>query len=110
MNMGHTPGPWKWWTSNSWRRLSSDAGRTNRDGGVICPITQRSDGHPDVLVSEEDMGLIGAAPDLLEAAKMARAVLEKIVDLNGPDIAGLSLVALTHLDTVISKAETPVRR
>lgn len=53
----HTPGPWKW------RRLKRD------DRGItqnvlepyVCP-----DGHPDLLISEEDMALIAAAPDLLE--------------------------------------------
>lgn len=58
-----TPGPWKWWTSNSFRRLSS----ANKDGGVICPTVQLCDGHPDLIVSKEDMALIAAAPELLEA-------------------------------------------
>lgn len=31
--MNYTPGPWKWWTSNSFLRLSSQA--TGKDGGVI---------------------------------------------------------------------------
>lgn len=55
---GVTPGPWKWWTSCSWRRLSSAARGYDRDGGVICPIVSRSDGHPDLIVSDEDMAFI----------------------------------------------------
>jgi hypothetical protein len=62
----YTPGPWKWWTSNSWRRLSQDVLRGAKDGGVLCP-TLASDGHPDLSVTREDMALIAAAPDLFEA-------------------------------------------
>lgn len=63
--MSYTPGPWKWWTSNSFLRLSSEADR--KDGGVICPTVSRSDGHPDLIVKREDMPLIASAPELLEA-------------------------------------------
>lgn len=61
-----TPGPWEWWTSNSWRRLSSRARGHTQDGGVLCPITQR-DGHPDVRCSDANKALIAAAPLLVEA-------------------------------------------
>lgn len=61
---GYTKGPWKWWTSNSFRRLSGPDGK---DGGVLCPTVSRSDGHPDLIVSKADMALIESAPDLLEA-------------------------------------------
>lgn len=64
----HTPGPWVWWTSNSWRRLKHD--RAGLTMNVLEPYVC-SDGHPDVTVSEENMALIAAAPDLLEAAKLA---------------------------------------
>ena len=63
--MSYTPGPWKWWTSNSFLRLSSES--DGKDGGVICPTVSRSDGHPDLIVKREDMALIAAAPELLEA-------------------------------------------
>jgi len=63
--MSYTPGPWEWWTSNSFLRLSSEA--DGKDGGVICPTVSRSDGHPDLIVKREDMALIAAAPELLEA-------------------------------------------
>lgn len=59
-----TPGPWEWWTSNSFLRLSSKA--TGKDGGVIDSTVMR-DGHPTLLVKKEDMALIAAAPELLEA-------------------------------------------
>lgn len=62
----HTPGPWKWWTSNSWKRLGADLehGRTKF---VLEPYVCR-DGHPDLIVSKEDMALIAAAPDFYHAA------------------------------------------
>jgi hypothetical protein len=63
--MSYTPGPWKWWTSNSFLRLSSES--DGKDGGVICPTVSRSDGHPDLIVKRDDLALISAAPELLEA-------------------------------------------
>lgn len=73
--MSHTPGPWKWWTSNSFLRLSSES--DGKDGGVICPIVSRSDGHPDLIVKREDMALIAAAPELLEALEVANQAMSK---------------------------------
>ena len=62
-----TPGPWEWWTSNSWRRLRSNPAN-GRDAGVVTPFVAR-DGHPDLEVSAADMALIVTAPDLLALAK-----------------------------------------
>lgn len=62
-----TPGPWEWWTSNSFLRLSSKA--TGKDGGVIDSTVMR-DGHPTLIVKKEDMALIEAAPELLEALQI----------------------------------------
>jgi len=61
--------PWKWWTSNSWRRL----GTPDRDGYVACPNVNRNDGHPDIAIDEGDMRLIEVAVnrfgDLIRAAR-----------------------------------------
>ena len=59
-----TPGPWEWWTSNSFLRLSSKT--TGRDGDVIDSFCM-SDGATSLSVKADDMNLIAAAPDLLEA-------------------------------------------
>lgn len=65
----HTPGPWQWWTSNSLRRLTSHAGgRSGQDGGVLHAYRCR-DGVADIAVSDADMSLIAAAPDLYEALR-----------------------------------------
>lgn len=61
---GHTPGPWEWWTSCSFRRLSAEG-----DGDVLCAVTQ-NDGHPDVHLKNggwegPDGRLIELAPILL---------------------------------------------
>lgn len=75
-----TPGPWRWWTSNSWRRLTSEAtDRQRRDGGVLCPTTSRSDGHPDCIIKQEDMDLIAAAPELYGALEAFRLKPAEIV-------------------------------
>jgi hypothetical protein len=60
----HTPGPWKWWTSNSWRRLKADHGRDTPD--VLMPCVHK-DGQPDITATADDMGLIAAAPQMLKA-------------------------------------------
>lgn len=63
---GVTPGPWKWWTSNSWRRLKrDDRGITQ---SVLEPFVNRSDRHPDLDGSEEDMAHIARCdPDRIRA-------------------------------------------
>ena len=60
-----TPGPWRWWTSCSYRRLSSDA--TGKDGDVLRGDIQRHDGQPDVICSEADKALIAHAPEDISA-------------------------------------------
>lgn len=69
-----TPGPWKWWTSNSFLRLSSEA--TGKDGDVIDSY-KMSDGHTSLSVKYEDMNLIAAAPELLEALQDALHAYDK---------------------------------
>lgn len=58
-----TPGRWRWWTSNSMRRLSSDA--TGKDGDVIS-ATIASDGVAVVCVKGEDMPVLAAARSMVE--------------------------------------------
>lgn len=64
--MSHTPGPWEWWTSNSWNRLrhSNRGVSQNVLLPAVCP-----DGQPTIDVSAADMALIAAAPKLLAACK-----------------------------------------
>jgi len=64
--MSHTPPPWTWWTSNSWKRLKRDVGGITDN--VLEPVVAR-DGHPDLVISPADMALIQMAPDLLELAE-----------------------------------------
>jgi hypothetical protein len=58
-----TPGEWRWWTSNSWRRLTAHAadGSCERDGDVLCPVVHPIDRHPDCSISEADQEYIAAA-------------------------------------------------
>ena len=60
-----TRGPWKWRT-NGWKRLKRD------DHGITQNVLEPyvcSDGHPDLYISEADMALIAAAPDLFNALR-----------------------------------------
>lgn len=61
-----TPAPWTWHTSNSWRRLKRDD--LGKSQNVLEPYVCR-DGHPDLIITPDDMALIGAAPKLYEALK-----------------------------------------
>lgn len=45
-----TPGPWRWWTSNSHRRLRSDAAP-----GDVAFGTKLRDGCDDIVISDADM-------------------------------------------------------
>ncbi|EQA1703501.1 hypothetical protein ACXYXE_004104 [Cronobacter dublinensis] len=74
MKGNFTPGPWEWWTSNSFLRLSSQA--TGKDGGVIDSYAM-SDGHTSLSVSMADMALIAAAPDLLEALQLSVKAMQE---------------------------------
>ncbi len=49
--------PWSVQTSNSFRRIGTDRG----DGDVLCAVTQRSDGHPDLCAPAGVLDYIAAA-------------------------------------------------
>jgi len=71
--MAHTPGPWKLW--NGWGPYAGDGKmRCERigpeGGGGIHTLNQ-----PDIVGSREDLELIAAAPDLLQACKDLHAYL-----------------------------------
>lgn len=53
-----TPGPWRWWTSNSRLRLSSDVDR--RDGGVVDADVNRHDWVASLICKREDREYIAA--------------------------------------------------
>lgn len=71
-----TSGPWKWWTSNSHRRLTAE---DRQDGGVAYGTKQR-DGCGDIVVSEADMAFIEESrvdlPDALREIENLRTALE----------------------------------
>lgn len=75
-----TPKPWRWWTSCSHRRLSSDA--TERDGDVLHGDIHPIDRQPDVACSEADRALIAAyrsyAPALREEVLRLRSILAEL--------------------------------
>lgn len=105
----HTPGPWTWWTSNSWRRLRHDDPATGHTVSVVEPYNQRSDNHPDVIVSEADMALIAAAPDMLAELKSLRKRFYRALELTGTT-GEFADAAVAAADAIIAKAETPVSR
>ncbi|HAU5442644.1 hypothetical protein CDU00_20805 [Cronobacter sakazakii] len=97
MKGNFTPGPWEWWTSNSFLRLSSQA--TGKDGGVIDSYAM-SDGHTSLSVSMADMALIAAAPELLEALQISIKVMQEGRNVSYPDLYG----AINKARAAIAKA------
>jgi len=74
---GATARPWRWWTSNSFLRLSSDA--TRKDGDVLHGTVHPIDKHPDVVCSEADREFLVGACNSAEglaafAVEFARAL------------------------------------
>lgn len=65
-----TTGPWQWWTSCSYRRLSSVP--SGADGDVLHGVVQRHDNHPDVYCSDADRAFIAESrmlvPGLVDLA------------------------------------------
>ena len=96
---GHTRAPWKWWTSNSWRRLKHDSiGLTLN---VLEPFVA-SDGHPDCSVSSEDMALIAAAPALRDTV----AALADLADAQAQEIAKLREALAGERERIASNLDT----
>lgn len=77
-----TPGPWKWWTSCSFRRLTEDRWDAQA-GGVMHAFTCR-DGVADIEVSDDDMAFIAASrtavPTLADAVL---SLVERVRELEG---------------------------
>lgn len=92
-----TPGPWRWWISNSFRRLSSDA--TGKDGDVLSGTVQRSDGHPDIAGSDVDKDFIA------HARADVPALLAEVERLNDQGEQGAA-----QLTTALQRADAAERR
>lgn len=96
---------WRWWTSNSWRRLTEHnkrTGESRQDGNVLCP-TKASDGHPDIIALPENMAAIEAVPELYTALLAASNALRSYQYGNAsPDLAkGIADFA----DAALAKAD-----
>jgi hypothetical protein len=91
-----TAGPWRWWTSNSFVRLSSDA--TGKDGDVMSGETQ-SDGQTSVRVGLEDMKVIAAARTREPLLAQGYLDLVRVIDAErATDLDKLARAALPDTD------------
>ena len=79
-----TPGPWKWWTSCSFRRLTQER-RGAKEGGVMYAF-RCSDGVSDIQISEADMAFTEASrTDVPALADAVLALVERVKELErGP--------------------------
>jgi hypothetical protein len=78
--MTPTPGPWEWWTSNSWFRLRHSDRGVSTD--VLMPVVLK-DGQATIDVSPADMALIEAAPEMLAALELCVWLLDDIQSVPG---------------------------
>lgn len=81
-----TPGPWAWWTSCSYRRLSSEA--TGKDGDVLHGVAHK-DGVVDIQGSTANKIFIetfnpGTALALLERVRKAEARVRELESAEEP--------------------------
>lgn len=66
-------GVWEVWTSNSYRRITAtENGRSGIDGGVLHAVTHRSDGHPDLSMTAEELWALCALRNHVLAMLSAR--------------------------------------
>lgn len=68
-----TPGPWKWWTSNSYKRLRAEHNGGRETPSVLEPYVCK-DGQGDIIVTDADMSLIAAAPQMHSALVLGEEV------------------------------------
>lgn len=99
-------GPWEWWTSCSFRRLS---GADGKDGGVLRAVVYQ-DGQPEIECTEEDMDFIeearDAMPRLLAEVRQLRATL-RICDETGRDF--LAMLDSKYLGQIERSDARPLR-
>jgi hypothetical protein len=90
------PGPWALQTSNSFRRIGTFRG----DGDVLCAVTQRSDGHPD----------LHEAPGVLDyiIAAQPRVVLELLDYIDKLELHSVAVVA--RAEAILDRAEASMDR
>jgi hypothetical protein len=76
-----TEGPWSWWTSCSFRRLSSDA--TGHDGdvmrGTVIYVAKQHDGVLDVVCRDADKEFIATSRTAMPALIARVRELERAV-------------------------------
>jgi len=98
---------WEWWTSNSWSRLMAPRRGSVQSRAVLMPTVCR-DGQPDIVVSDADMVLIAAAPDLLALAKQYASECSGCDGKGewlGPDLHREPCQDCADIRAVIAKAE-----
>jgi transketolase C-terminal domain/subunit len=78
MTEEHTKGPWVWRGKDG--GLYQE-GTTHRFGEAVLVPSYEYDSGIDTVVSEADMALIAAAPDLLEALKKADQFMTNGIEL-----------------------------
>ncbi|WP_244828470.1 hypothetical protein [Caballeronia sp. TF1N1] len=106
MSTKHTPGPWSIWTSNSYRRIGSDA---PRGGEVLCGSVQR-DGCADLYFPNggyegPDARLVTAAPDLLASLRTTVSMLQgTLLIITDKDARAMAKEAIAEARAAIAKA------
>lgn len=96
MKTEHTPGPWY---------IEENSFVVKKHAGQIITITAALDGRIDNIERAANAKLIAAAPELLEACKLALWVMEKN-EAQGMDY-GVEKIQLQNAITKATNAQTP---
>lgn len=97
----HTPGPWNWHEYDG----AGSPYILVKNGS--WDIAHNRHSAVDLETERANARLIAAAPDMLEALRKCRAVLECMITIHGPDPSGSALLALNGADAAIVKATAP---
>jgi len=87
-----TKGRWRWWTSNSYRRLRTDDG-----GPDIAYGHTHKDGCGDIAISDEDMAAIENAVNCLPAYIMALDEVDRRIERVEKMITEVACRAYAHM-------------
>jgi hypothetical protein len=83
----HTPGPWY---------VLGDYVSSKSGGEVVCPIKR---------IRAEDLSLIAAAPDLLEALRDGNAFSDRLSGAQSSEVQTWQVLKVANLGAAIAKAE-----
>lgn len=103
-----TPGPWMWFNGCSWWRLGTAYVHKGelipgKHDAVLCPTKDRHDGHPDLVVSQENRKYLEQADPLVCLALVAE--VRRLRECNERQRQSLALYQGPHVTMTVEHAD-----